>query len=147
MDYKEKVIALLNSKELSQEQKEELESIFPELKESEDERTMKELCKAIWTYIPYKEAQKYITWLEKQGKKLKLEPEEKNEKIRKGLIKAFRTVGKFEWGGLNVQDILIWLEKQGEQNTLNPDKVIEWLKPYGCVVDNIVEQFKKDFGL
>jgi hypothetical protein len=33
MDYKEKVIALLNSKELSQEQKEKLESIFPELAE------------------------------------------------------------------------------------------------------------------
>ena len=36
MDYKEKVIALLNSQELSKEQKEKLENIFPELKESED---------------------------------------------------------------------------------------------------------------
>ena len=36
MDYKEKVIALLNSKELSKEQKGKLEEIFPELKESED---------------------------------------------------------------------------------------------------------------
>ena len=38
MDYKEKVIALLKSQELSKEQKEKLENIFPELKESEDER-------------------------------------------------------------------------------------------------------------
>lgn len=38
MDYKEKVIALLNSQELSKEQKEKLENIFPELKESEGER-------------------------------------------------------------------------------------------------------------
>ena len=38
MDYKEKVIALLNSQELSKEQKEKLENIFPELKESEDEK-------------------------------------------------------------------------------------------------------------
>ena len=37
--------------------------------------------------------------------------------------------------------------KKIEVNTLNADKVIEWLKPYGCVVDYIVEQFKKDFGL
>ena len=45
------------------------EFIFPELKEkeSEDERIRKELCKAIWTYIPYEKAQEYITWLEKQG--------------------------------------------------------------------------------
>ena len=64
MDYKEKVIALLSN--LSKEQKEKLENIFPELKESEDERIRKELCKAIWTYIPYENAQEYIAWLEKQ---------------------------------------------------------------------------------
>ena len=43
MDYKEKVIALLNSQELSKEQKEKLENIFPELKESSDEKIRKEL--------------------------------------------------------------------------------------------------------
>ena len=48
-----------------------LENIFPELQENEDERIKKELCKAIWTYIPYEDAQKYITWLEKQGQKPK----------------------------------------------------------------------------
>ena len=37
MYYKEKVIDLLNSKELTKEQKEKLKEIFPELKESEDE--------------------------------------------------------------------------------------------------------------
>lgn len=45
-----------------------IEMVFPELKESDDERKMKELCKAIWTYIPYEEAQEYIAWLEKQKK-------------------------------------------------------------------------------
>jgi len=46
-----------------------LQGIFPELKESEDERIKRELCKAIWTYIPNEEAHEYIAWLEKQGKK------------------------------------------------------------------------------
>ena len=27
------------------------------------------------------------------------------------------------------------------------DKVIEWLKPYSVIIDNIVDEFKKDFGL
>jgi hypothetical protein len=44
-----------------------VEYIFPELKESEDEKIRKELCKAIWTYIPNEEAHEYIIWLEKQG--------------------------------------------------------------------------------
>lgn len=38
----------------------------PELAESEDNVIKKELCKAIWTYIPNEEAQKYISWLEKR---------------------------------------------------------------------------------
>ena len=36
-------------------------------KENEDERIRKELCKAIWTYVPTEEGQEYIAWLEKQG--------------------------------------------------------------------------------
>ena len=73
MNYKEKVIALLNSKELSQEQKEGLEKIFPELKESEDER-IKKAIKLMYSFLPNKP--KYIgdvsvedmfAWLEKQG--------------------------------------------------------------------------------
>ena len=39
-----------------------------------------------------------------------------DEEIRKNLIKAFGTIGKRNWGGLDVRDILIWLEKQrGEE--------------------------------
>ena len=43
-----------------------IEEIFPELAESEDEKIRKELCKAIWTYIPNEDTHKYIAWLEKQ---------------------------------------------------------------------------------
>lgn len=75
MDYKEKVIALLNSQELSKEQKEMLETIFPELNESEDERIRKELItffindygknsNARFAGIKVKDI---ISWLEKQG--------------------------------------------------------------------------------
>ena len=74
MDYKEKVIALLNSEELSKEQKEKLESIFPELKESEDEKIRKWLIGCLeyrilnTGVIEEKEnCKKAIAWLEKQG--------------------------------------------------------------------------------
>ena len=74
MNYKEKVIELLNSQELSKEQKEKLESIFPELREeSKDERIRKRLIEFFkdwgktrshcWSiYIP-----DILAWLEKQG--------------------------------------------------------------------------------
>lgn len=69
MDYKEKVIALLNDQELSKEQKEKLENIFPELKEkeTEDER----IRKAIIAYINHGQHngvsnKDMIAWLEKQ---------------------------------------------------------------------------------
>jgi hypothetical protein len=50
MDYKEKVIALLNNQELSKEQKEKLEEIFPELAESEDESIRKEIISIVKSY-------------------------------------------------------------------------------------------------
>ena len=85
MDYKEKVIALLNSQELSKEQKEKLENIFPELKESEDERIRKELIENFkWFCGDYPETTKWgkddnllvkdiIAWLEKQSNKKQVE--------------------------------------------------------------------------
>ena len=45
-------------------QKYVLESLFPELKESEDERIRKKICKLLWDNAPYEEAQEYIAWLE-----------------------------------------------------------------------------------
>lgn len=37
--------------------------------------------------------------------------------------------------------------KKIKVKTLDVDKVIEWLKPYSVIVDNIIDEFKKDFGL
>lgn len=41
--------------------------------------------------------------------------ENEDEEIRKGLIKAFGSIGRKEWGGINVKAAIAWLEKQGEQ--------------------------------
>ena len=90
MDYKEKVIALLNSKELTKEQREKLKEIFPELAESDDER----IRKAIHIYLDWLDGRNkdyqpkgnysikdMIAWLEKQGEQKptdKVEPKFKN---------------------------------------------------------------------
>ena len=108
-----------------------MESVFPELKESEDERIKKALCKAIWTYIPTEEGQEYIAWLEKQGNKsvnidiesmvssyeqrLKSQCDIKNSPILNMCLTAFRRGVENTLEELNLKE----LEKQGEQ------------KPYG----------------
>ena len=69
IDYKQKIKDYMNSSEVDTLYKSMLNNLFPELKESEDERIRKEFCKDIWTFIPNEKAHKYITWLEKQGKK------------------------------------------------------------------------------
>lgn len=81
MDYKEKVIALLNSQELSKEQKEKPEDIFPELRESEDERIKTFIRGLLLPHIADSHIEgdkivhnkdidnyrKALAWLEKQG--------------------------------------------------------------------------------
>lgn len=49
--------------------------------------------------------------------------ESEDERIQKSLIKAFGTIGKKDWGGLIVRDILAWLEKQRDY-----DRLIEEMK-------------------
>lgn len=72
MDYKEKVIALLNSQELSKEQKEKLENIFPELKESEGEKIRQSIIAILDNYIDDDNTIKpaIMNWLEKQGEQM-----------------------------------------------------------------------------
>lgn len=74
---------------------------------------------------------------------------EKNEKVRIGLIKAFNTVGKFEWGGLNVQDILAWLEKQshdGKKWIYEDDYYRDREQLYQDGIDDVLENPQK-YGL
>ena len=106
MNYEKKYKdALERAKEIHRNEDEkrfDMEWLFPELKENENERIRKEIIRILkgeMRYVSKEDTDKYIAWLEKQSEKL------------------------------------------------DADEVIEWLKPYGCVVDGIVEQFKKDFGL
>lgn len=41
----------------------------------------------------------------------------KDEQIRKGLITALGSIGKRNWGGIDVFESIAWLEKQGEQKS------------------------------
>ena len=122
MDYKEKVITMLNSKELSQEQKEKLENIFPEFKENEDERIRKKLICFVenWKkfnpnspfddYAVYTsdsgECDKILAWLEKQGEHL--DPDK----------------------------VIEWLEDQA---------CLGWIED--IEVDKFIKKFKKDFEI
>lgn len=102
--------------------KEEAEKYFPELKESEDERIRKKLISFVENW------------------------------------KNFRPNSPFDDYAVYTSDrdecdrILAWLEKQG--NMLDPDKVIEWLECKAFQgwaeeinIKQIVDKFKKDFGL
>jgi hypothetical protein len=91
MNYKEKVIALLNSQELSKEQKEKLEEIFPELKD-DDERIRKEIIAFLKENLETGRAdetwslsglERWVAWLEAQGEK-KLEVKYVYTKFRVG---------------------------------------------------------------
>lgn len=117
-------------KTTKQKEKVLLEAMFPQLKESDDERIRKDII----AYMRYERKSakeeienRFIPWLEKQGEP---QPYKGNsDTMRKNLIKAFKSVGGNYWGGLDVRDILHWLEskdaieleKQGEQKSA--DKV------------------------
>lgn len=61
--------------------------------------------------------------------------ENEDERIRKGLIKAFGSIGKKEWGGVNVKDVIAWLEKQGEQK-------LAWSEEDEVMLDEIIDFFE-----
>ena len=70
MDYKERVMDILTNKELTSEQEKQLENIFPELAESEDERIVKDIIcylQVASRYVPQFQKEEWIAWLEKHG--------------------------------------------------------------------------------
>lgn len=174
MDYKEKVIALLNDQELSKEQKEKLENIFPELQENKDDRIVRCLLN-YFNHVRYNgldlkgtDIDEVIAWLEKQGKQkhiINVPPRE--------VILSIWDLGN-EWKELTNGCILPeygtqldyiqkhWHEseyylkanqdekkelKKIESKTLDADKVIAWLVANICDFEYYVTRFKKDFGL
>lgn len=71
------------------ENKKSTEYIFPELKESENERTRKELVDFINSHLAgFPQCEKYIAWIEKQGEQKPswTEDEEKNFNVCLGYI-------------------------------------------------------------
>lgn len=56
---------------------------------------------------------------------LELFPElkENKDRIRQGLIKALSSIGKRNWGGIDVFESIAWLEKQGKN--INVDSILE----------------------
>lgn len=102
---------------------ETIETIFPELKESEDEKIRKALIKKVQFYIDGDipcgyDAKKALAWLEKQ--KPVTFDSEKDDKIRKSIIEnlkgnMYRTDADYDL--LNKQ--IAWLEKQGVHNPID----------------------------
>lgn len=122
MDYKERIIDILTNKELTSEQEKQLETIFPELAESEDEKIRKELLNHLKEgaegYEPAGSSEDYARWLAWIEKQKPIELNQDNERIRKAILNYFTKC----WGnckddvcGIHVEDAIAWLEKQGEQ--------------------------------
>ena len=106
--------------------------IFPELKESEDERIRKALYKAIWTYIPTEEGQEYIAWLEKQGgqKHIDMSIKEKARQIAWETSKHYDPLlSKESWCEMAALDMASWLEKQDKKSPFNKERLMEVAKP------------------
>ena len=82
--------------------------IFPELKESDDERIRKEIYQFVYEQRPEKE---WIAWLEKQGKNNFVTTEE-DEKIREQIVYAINQLHVCE---CTKNKLRTWVENQGEQ--------------------------------
>ena len=170
------------------EQLRKIESIFPELKESEDEKSKKWILEYLYDGLQKSDEQfkgqfkAAIAWLEKQGKRdarykyleeLLEADTEYQIAMNDAMVEEAKTKAMEAISDMPIFELL-GLEKQGEQKTepcigctnnkgcvtcehgelrethtrtLNADKVIEWMKPYSAIVDNIIDDFKKDFGI
>ena len=126
-----------------------MEYIFPELKESEDEKIKKDIIRVFKGEISFtseKENEKYIAWLEKQGKqKQPWEPTAAQLIVIKDLIEDKNTskVNKVILRGM-FEEFKQFTNSQSSQfsseHLLDPDKVIEWLKHCNIAIpDNYID--------
>lgn len=149
MNYKEKVIALLNSQELSKEQKEKLESIFPELSESEDERIRKEILdyiikgsESLYDVQQYgkEKFEKWIAWLEKQKieKQGKQNPawSEEDERMYRGLHNLIYSTPYCD----SRKELSDWLESIKDRVQLQSTWSEEDEKIYQSIMDDTVQE-------
>ena len=102
--------------------KEELEDIFSELAESEDERIKHEIKVVLANTDLSQFALEYtfadmLAWLEKQAEKNYVTTEE-DEKVKKAIKQMYSFLPNEPTyiGDVQVKDIFAWLEKQGKQD-------------------------------
>ena len=104
-----------------------VEYIFPELKESDDERISREITEFILTHRidepnDIEDTKPWLAWLEKQGKPKLAESED--ERIRQAIIdtlKGYHHLGSTN--GVLKENMIAWLEKQGEQKWSEEDEI------------------------
>ena len=126
-DYKKKLELAKQLYDSGSYDNETIEAIFPELKESEDERIRKEIIQFLQLrhpqFVGKRNHVEWITWLEKQSDYSKLveEIKERKELISKEKEKATSTNDKLSLGGriAMLEELLAFTkEKQGEQKSL-----------------------------
>lgn len=135
--------------------------VFPEVKESEDERIRKEIIRILkgkTGYTSKEDTDKYVAWLEKQGEQKYLIAEIKNRKALLGAEKekAVSSTDKLSFGAriAMLDELLAWVKKQGEekptdevepkfkvgdwviQENIGTYKVIEVCESWYEVIDN-----------
>ena len=136
MNYEEKLNLAKEALKSGSYDKETIEYIFPELKESEDERIRKEIIKAIHNYafrLEEKIPSEWLDWLEKQkpvelsksaytNNKNVIEYADKySHQIWEKLMDNYKRITNYSIGCNDVSDIVLnsiidtynWLEKQG----------------------------------
>ena len=105
-----------------------LECVFPELRESEDERIRKKLYNTVMgtpndsTWFDGTSKEAMLAWLEKQEGKADSFTDD-GERIRKWLIEYFSSIKDTVWihrNTITCEQILAWLEKRKER------KPVEW---------------------
>jgi len=120
--------------------------LFPELKESDDEKIRKEIKQFIRSrgmHLAQSKVESWVAWLEKQGKPLNesvydTEDKEIYQAISIGLTDVFNKFGWSDFGGIPIENIQNWIEKQGEQILANSAKTCkDEQKPHWNVGDTL----------
>lgn len=143
MDYKEKLRLAKEALESGSYDKETIEYIFPELKESEDERIRKELIKEInglwendsatWPSSLEKK-NKYIAWLERQAQKPAAWSEE-DERYMNTTIAYLKDATEFK---KNAENCIDWLKSLKDRTLPQPKQ--EWSKEDEEHIDSLLKR-------
>ena len=113
--------------------KEDLQDLFPELKESEDERIRKSIIHLVnisheqgGYALSKDEAEEMLAWIEKQGEPFNdniiTRDDEILQAISIGLTDVVEDAGWSDFGGIPIEEIQSWLEKQSEQKWSDTDE-------------------------